>query len=93
MYKVAGMKSATEAKTLLRDLEDRGFGRSLRGQKEKSSSLYTLSTLNINLKHLWHWELSVENAINKLSTHGAQPLGLYGFMRSTLHMLNGLKPC
>jgi hypothetical protein len=44
MYKVAGMKSATEAKTLLRDLEDRGFGRVGEGAKGKIQ--FTLHTVN-----------------------------------------------
>jgi hypothetical protein len=44
MYKAAGMKSATEAKALLRDLEDRGFGRITEGAKGKI--LFTLHTVN-----------------------------------------------
>jgi hypothetical protein len=33
MYKVAGVKSSTEAKALLRDLEDRCFGRLAEGRR------------------------------------------------------------
>jgi Protein of unknown function (DUF3987) len=33
MHRVAGVKSATEAKALLRDLEDRGFGRVAEGRR------------------------------------------------------------
>ena len=39
-YKVAGVKSATEAKALLRDLEDRGFGKVT--EEAKGRILFTL---------------------------------------------------
>jgi hypothetical protein len=44
MHKVAGVKSATEARGLLRDLEDRGFGAVTDGAKGKI--LFTLYTVN-----------------------------------------------
>jgi len=44
MHKVAGVKSATEAKALMRDLEDRGFGQVTEGTKGKI--LFTLYTVN-----------------------------------------------
>ena len=49
MYKVAGMKSPQKRKPCCATWRTGDLDGSLRGQKEKSSSFYTLSTLNINL--------------------------------------------